>query len=72
MTNGDSNSAARIKLDPQFSWVFDKQFLELRNGFVPSDNNEYMKIIWLACLELGYKSIINLGSVNLQGHTLAC
>jgi hypothetical protein len=43
MTNGDSNSAARIKLDPQFSWAFDKQFLELRDRFVPSNNSEHMK-----------------------------
>jgi hypothetical protein len=43
MTDGDSNTLAKITLDSQFSWVFEKQFLELRNGFVPSDNNEYMK-----------------------------
>jgi DNA-binding transcriptional ArsR family regulator len=43
MTNGDSNTPAKITLDSQFNWVFDKQFLELRNGFIPSDNCEYMK-----------------------------
>jgi hypothetical protein len=43
MTNGDSNTPAKITLDPQFNWIFDKQFLELRNGFVPSDNSEYMR-----------------------------
>jgi hypothetical protein len=43
MTNGDSNTPAKITLDSQFDWVFDKEFVELRNGFVPSDNNEYMK-----------------------------
>jgi DNA-binding transcriptional ArsR family regulator len=43
MVNGNSNSPAKITLDPQFNWIFDKQFLELRNGFVPSDNGEYMK-----------------------------
>jgi Mn-dependent DtxR family transcriptional regulator len=43
MVNGDSNTPAKITLDPQFSWVFDKEFVELRNGFVPSDNSEYMK-----------------------------
>jgi hypothetical protein len=42
MTNGDSNAPAQITLDPQFNWIFDKQFLELRKGFVPSDNSEYM------------------------------
>lgn len=43
MVNGDSNSPAKITLDSQFSWIFDKQFLELRSGFVPSDNGEYLK-----------------------------
>jgi hypothetical protein len=43
MINGDPNTPAKITLDPQFNWVFDKQFLELRSGFVPSDNSEYMK-----------------------------
>jgi DNA-binding Lrp family transcriptional regulator len=43
MINGDPNTAAKITLDSQFSWVFDQQFVELRNGFVPSDNSEYMK-----------------------------
>jgi hypothetical protein len=43
MTNGDSNTPAKITLDPKFSWVFDKQFLELRNGFVPSDNGEFLR-----------------------------
>jgi DNA-binding transcriptional ArsR family regulator len=43
MVNGGSNTPAKITLDPQFNWVFDKQFLELRSGFVPSDNSEYMK-----------------------------
>jgi hypothetical protein len=43
MTNGNSNTPAKITLDPQFDWVFDKQFVELRNGFIPSDNSEYMK-----------------------------
>jgi hypothetical protein len=31
MANGDPNTAAKITLDPQFNWVFEKQFLELRN-----------------------------------------
>jgi len=43
MTDGDSNIPATITLVPQFNWVFDKQFLELRNGFVPSDNSEHMQ-----------------------------
>ncbi|MFL6413967.1 MAG: helix-turn-helix domain-containing protein [Nitrososphaeraceae archaeon] len=43
MIEGDSNTPAKISLDPQFSWVFDKQFLELRDRFVPSNNSEYMK-----------------------------
>jgi DNA-binding transcriptional ArsR family regulator len=43
MVNGDSNTTAKITLSSQFSWVFEKQFLELRNGFVPSDNREYVK-----------------------------
>ena len=43
MIDGDSNTPAKITLDPRFNWVFDKQFLELRNGFVPSDNSEYMQ-----------------------------
>jgi hypothetical protein len=43
MTDGDSNTPAKITLDPQFDWVFDKQFLELRNGFIPSDNTEHLK-----------------------------
>jgi hypothetical protein len=42
MTNGESNTPAKVTLDPQFNWVFDKQFLDLRNGFVPSDNSDYM------------------------------
>jgi hypothetical protein len=43
MVNGNSNTSAKITLDPQFNWMFDEQFLELRNGFVPSDNSEYVK-----------------------------
>jgi DNA-binding transcriptional ArsR family regulator len=43
MTNGDSNTFAKITLEPRFRWVFEKQFLDLRNGFIPSDNSEYMK-----------------------------
>jgi hypothetical protein len=43
MTNGDSKSPAKITLKPQFSWVFEKQFLDLRNGFVLSDNSEHMQ-----------------------------
>jgi hypothetical protein len=43
MTNGDSNTPVKITLDPQFNWVFEKQFIELRNGFIPSDNSEYAK-----------------------------
>jgi hypothetical protein len=43
MVNGDPNTPAQITLDPQFSWVFEKEFVELRNGFVPSDNGEYVK-----------------------------
>jgi hypothetical protein len=43
MTNADPNTPAKITVDPQFNWVFEKQFIELRNGFVPSDNSEYVK-----------------------------
>jgi hypothetical protein len=43
MTDGDPNTPAKITLNPQFNWVFDKQFLDLRNGFIPADNTEYMQ-----------------------------
>jgi hypothetical protein len=43
MTDGESNIPAMITLVPQFNWVFDKQFLELRNDFVPSDNSQHIK-----------------------------
>jgi hypothetical protein len=43
MTNGDSNTPAKVTLDPQFNWVFDKEFLELRNGFIPSDNGQFLR-----------------------------
>ena len=43
MIDGHSNTPAKITLDPQLNWVFDEQFLELRNGFVPPDNTDYLK-----------------------------
>jgi DNA-binding transcriptional ArsR family regulator len=43
MVNGNSNTSAKITLGPQFNWVFDKQFIELRNRFIPSDNSEHIQ-----------------------------
>jgi hypothetical protein len=43
MVNGNPNTSAKITLDPQFDWVFDGQFLKLRDEFIPSDNREYTK-----------------------------
>jgi DNA-binding transcriptional MocR family regulator len=42
MIEGDSNAPATITLVQQFNWIFDKEFLHLREGFVPSDNSEHM------------------------------
>jgi hypothetical protein len=40
---GDPNTPAKITLEPQFSWVFEKEFLDMRNGFVPSDNSKHVQ-----------------------------
>ena len=37
------NSEFQITLDPRFSWFLDKEFLQLREGFVLLDNSEYLK-----------------------------
>ena len=37
------NSEFRITLDPRFNWFLDKEFLQLREGFVLLDNSEYLK-----------------------------
>ena len=38
-----SNSEFRITLDPRFNWFLDREFLQLREGFVLLDNSEYLK-----------------------------
>jgi HTH domain len=37
-----TNSEYQISLDPKFDWFLTKEFLQLREGFVPSDNSEYL------------------------------
>jgi hypothetical protein len=40
--SGATNSEYQITLDPEFDWFLAKEFLQLREGFVPSDNSEYL------------------------------
>jgi len=37
-----TNSEYQITLDPEFDWFLTKEFLQLREGFVPSDNSEFL------------------------------
>jgi hypothetical protein len=37
-----NNSEYQISLDSKFDWFLTKEFLQLREGFVPSDNSEYL------------------------------
>ena len=37
-----NNSEYQITLDPKFDWFLTKEFLQLREGFIPSDNSEYL------------------------------
>jgi HTH domain len=37
-----TNSEYQITLDAEFDWFLTKEFLQLREGFVPSDNSKYL------------------------------
>jgi len=53
-----TNSEFQITLDPKFDWFLTKEFLQLMEGFVPSDNSEYLnksKKGTTAAVENGYE-----------------
>jgi len=56
-----TNSEFQITLDPKFDWFLTKEFLQLMEGFVPSDNSKYLnksKKGTTAVVENGYEEKI--------------